>query len=371
MIYIAIILFSLIALIAFLWSKLKIQEAKVHFLEEMKKTLSATSLEALQKLHTESQGEFEKKEKAIAKLVQPVQESLFRLDDGLKKLEKERKGEQEVLKEQMRAMIDAEKHLRQETANLVSALRKPDVRGMWGEIQLKRVVEMAGMLSYCDFFEQQVMTTEEGRMRPDVIVKLPGDRIIIIDAKAPFEAFLDANQTSDEKVRLERLNTHAKHLRTHIIQLGRKNYWSLFEQTPEFVVLFLPAEIFFSSALQQDPSLIELGADQGVIIATPTTLIGLLRAVAYGWKQDQFSKNALEISQLGKELHKRIYDMTKHFASMGKNLANAVDAYNKAMGTFERRILVSARKFKEFGAAADSIDLDTPELLDHIPRESL
>lgn len=370
-------------------SKLKFQLAKAEFLEnaeaKLKETFSALSFESLQKshqtflelagenfakFHMQSKGELDKKEHSILKLVQPVQESLVKLDDGLKKLEKERRGEQEIIKEQMRAMNEAEKALRQETANLVSALRKPDVRGMWGEIQLKRVIEMAGMLNYCDFFEQQVFTGDEGRLRPDVVIRLPGNRNIVIDAKSPFEAFLEANQATDEKIRVEKLQTHAKHLRTHIMQLSKKSYWSHFDQVPEFVILFLPAEIFFSSALQQDPSLIELGADQGVIIATPTTLIGLLRAVAYGWKQDQFSKNALEISQLGKELYKRVYDMTKHFSSMGKSLGSAVDSYNKAMGTLERRVLVSARRFKEFGAAADSIDLEPAEFLDHIPKTS-
>ncbi|MBM3200931.1 MAG: DNA recombination protein RmuC [Chlamydiae bacterium] len=369
MIYVILSFFALAFIILFLWSKLKIQEAKMEFLKEMKQTLGETSFESLQKLHTQSQGEFEKKEIAIAKLVQPVQDSLLRLDDGLRKLEKERKGEQEVLKEQMRAMIESEKHLRQETANLVSALRKPEIRGMWGEVQLKRVIELAGMLNYCDFFEQQVLQTEEGRLRPDVVVRLPSEKSVIIDAKAPFEAFLDANQTKDDHVRLERLQDHAKHIRMHITQLGRKTYWNFLEGSPEFVVLFLPAEIFFSSALQQDPSLIEFAAEQGVVIATPTTLIGLLRAIAYGWKQDQFSKNAHEISQLGKELHKRVYDMTKHFATLGKSLASSVDAYNKAMGTLEKRVLVSARKFKEYGAAADSIEIDEPELLDQIPKD--
>lgn len=387
------ILFAGVVVLTFLLqearSKLKFQLAKAEFLEnaeaKLKETFSALSFESLQKshqtflelagenfakFHMQSKGELDKKEHSILKLVQPVQESLVKLDDGLKKLEKERRGEQEIIKEQMRAMNEAEKALRQETANLVSALRKPDVRGMWGEIQLKRVIEMAGMLNYCDFFEQQVFTGDEGRLRPDVVIRLPGSRNIVIDAKSPFEAFLEANQATDEKIRLEKLQTHARHLRTHIMQLSKKSYWSHFDQVPEFVILFLPAEIFFSSALQQDPSLIELGADQGVIIATPTSLIGLLRAVAYGWKQDQFSKNALEISQLGKELYKRVYDMTKHFSSMGKSLGNAVDSYNKAMGTLERRVLVSARRFKEFGAAADSIDLEPAEFLDHLPKTS-
>ncbi len=384
MIYLFIFSVLLIALLAFLWSKLKLQEAKIQFLEQLKETFSTVSFDTMQKshqaflelanqnfekLHAQSQGVMEKKEMAINQLVAPVKESLLKLDDGLKKLEKERRGEQEILKEQMRAMAAAEKELRSETANLVTALRKPDVRGMWGEIQLRRVIEMAGMLSYCDFFEQQVFSGEEGRVRPDVIVKLPGDRSIIIDAKVPFDAFLDANQAVDEKVRAERLQAHARQLKTHIMQLGKKSYWNLFDQMPEFVVLFLPAEIFFSTALQYDPSLIEVGADEGVVIATPTTLIGLLRAIAYGWKQDQFSKNALEISLLGRELYKRVHDMNKHFSSMGKSLSNAVEAYNKGIGTLEKRVLVSARKFKEFGAAPDAIELETPEFIDTTARE--
>lgn len=324
-----------------------------------------------EKIQLQSQTDHEKKELAFRKLFDPLKDSLKKLDDELKHVEKSRKGDHELMKEQVRAMAEAEKELRKETANLVSALRKPDVRGMWGEMQLKRVVEIAGMLNYCDFYEQQVVKSEETIYRPDLVVRLPGDRSIIIDAKTPFEAFIEANHTDNEDLRKDRLAAHARHMRTHIMQLGKKSYWSKFQPSPEFVVLFLPAEIFLSAALQQDPTLIEVASDQGVIIATPTTLIGLLRAVAFGWKQDQFSKNAQEICQLGRELHKRVHDMTKHMGQLGKSLSSAVNSYNKTLGSMERRVLVSARKFQEYGVAADSIDLKSPELIEQIPNSSL
>lgn len=347
--------------------KMKLVEETKEKLSESFKTISRDTFDAMQK---RSDSEWAKKEETfLSKTLSPVKESLSKLDEGMRAIEKERKGEKEQLKEHLKAISDSEQALRKETSNLVQALRKPDVRGMWGEMQLKRVVELAGMLNYCDFFEQQVEKGEHQILRPDLIIRLPGEKQIIVDAKAPFEAFLEANQIEDHDKKEDRLKAHARHLRNHMSALGKKNYWQKFQPTPEFVILFLPAEIFFSAALQYDPSLIEAGAEMGVIFATPTTLIGLLRSIAYGWKQDTFSKHAREIADLAKELHKRLSDMGKHWSSVGKNLTNAVDGYNKAIGSFERRVLVSARKLKEYGAATDHIDLDSVEFIDRVPRQ--
>lgn len=350
----------------------KAYEEKLQFLGETKEkfgeAFKALSFEVMEKMQEKSDKEIGKKEEELLKKMQPVRESLLKLDEGMRLIEKERKGEQAAMKEQIQAMLNSEKELRNETLNLVNALRKPDVRGMWGELQLKRVVELAGMINYCDFFEQNVIQEGDTRVRPDLIVKLPGDKQVIVDAKVPFQAFLEANQTEDPEVKLEKLKDHARHVRNHVSQLSKKSYWRHFQPSPEFVVLFLPAEIFFQAALQQDPSLIEMSAEQGVIIATPTTMIGLLRAIAHGWKQDVFSKNAMQISEIGHELYRRLNDMNKHWLQMGKSLTSAVDHYNKALGSFERRVLVSARRFKELGAGDNEVELLPLPLIDATTR---
>ncbi len=299
----------------------------------------------------------------------PVKESLQKLDQGVRQIEKERKGDQESLKEQVKALLENEKQLKQETSNLVKALRTPLVRGRWGEIQLRRVAELAGMLNHCDFFEQQQETIEELRLRPDLIVRLPGGRQVIVDAKVPLEAYLEAIHTSDETVRIQRLKDHARQVRMHVTALAKKAYWERFQPTPEFVVLFLPGETFFSAALEFDPSLIEAGAEQNVIIATPTTLIALLRAVAYGWKQENLNRQVERLNEWGQELYKRLADMHGHFSKMGRSLSSAVDAYNKGVGSFESRVLVTARKFKEMGISNAQIEIEEMESVDKIPRE--
>lgn len=350
-------------------------------LSETFKALSHESLEknsrsfltlaqvAFEKLQEGAKGDLEKRQQHIEQIIQPVKETLGKLDQGMQALEKERKGDQAGLKQQVGQLIDMEKELRKETSNLVKALRTPLGRGRWGEIQLKRVVELAGMLNHCDFFEQVHESVEEARMRPDLIVKLAGGRQVIVDAKVPLEAYLEAMQTENEVTKEAKLKDHARQVRLHVQQLGKKSYHQSFQPTPEFVILFLPAETFFSAALEQDPSLIELGAEQGVILATPTTLIALLRAVAYGWKQENLSRHADEVSQLGHELYKRIVDMTEHFSKMGRSLSSAVDAYNKGIGSLESRVLVTARKFKEMGAASTSLEIEAVEVVEKTPRE--
>jgi DNA recombination protein RmuC len=321
----------------------------------------------LGELQQSASSDLERRRQAVDDLVRPIQEALARVDGTLHEVEKERVASYAGLIEQVGAMARTQQALQAETGNLVKALRSPQVRGRWGEIQLRRVVEMAGMLAYCDFEEQPTVAADGGWLRPDLVVRLPGGKTVVVDAKAPMAAYLDAvDGAMAEPARESLLRDHARQVRDHMIALGSKAYWSQFQPAPDFVVMFLPGETFFSAACQQDPSLIEFGVSQQVIPASPTTLISLLRAIAYGWRQEQVARNAQEISALGRQLHERLGTMAGHFDDLRRGLDRAVESYNKAVGSLEGRVLASARRFKDLGVTTEDLAQVVP--IEHATR---
>jgi len=356
-------------------SRLRMTEAE---LRESFKSLSFDAMErnskvflelartSLDKYQEGAKQELESRQKAIEASLLPFKESLKQIDEHQRELEKKRVGAYATLSTQIEGMVLAEKELRQEMVRLVQSLRSPQMRGSWGQIHLRRVIEIAGMMNHCDFFEQHSMESEGRFLRPDLLIRLPGERQIVIDAKTPLIAYLDASDAGDDEIRKKKLQEHAASLKRHMKELSAKEYWKQFEIAPEYVILFLPAEAFYSAALQADPTLIEVGAGQNVLIATPTTLIAILRAIALTWKQESLSKNAREISQLGQELYDRISVFSEHWNKVGKNLNSAVEAFNQSGASLETRILVSARKLKEIG----QIQKEVPETqqIDKIAR---
>lgn len=314
-------------------------------------------------------GDLAKKEQAIVELLKPVRESLARVDVQMQEIEKARAGAYEGLIAQVKGLGEAQQALRGETGRLASVLKSTGARGRWGEIQLRRVVELAGMQDHCDFYEQQSAEGDSGRLRPDMLVKMPGGKTIVVDSKVPFSAYDRAVSANDDAVRAAAYREHALVVREHIKALAAKSYWEQFGEAPEFVVLFLPAETFFGAAVEHDPGLIEFSAEKNVMLTTPMTLIALLRAVHYGWRQEKLAENAKQISDLGGELYKRVATLGDHFVKLGRNLGNAVNAYNDAVGSMERSVLPQARKFKELHAAQADREVPLLDPLEHSTRE--
>jgi DNA recombination protein RmuC len=310
----------------------------------------------------------------INQMLQPVKDSLAKVDKQISEIEKERVGAYGKLSFQVEEMAKHHLRLGSETQKLVNAMRNPGVRGRWGELQLRRVIEMAGMQAHVDFVEQASVNVDDGRQRPDVIVKLPGGRTLVIDSKVPFDHYYEAGPEAGADVaaydqsRHEALLRHAKAVRTHMVDLGRKSYWEQFKPSPDLVVMFLPDEGFFSAALRVDPGLVEAGIQNHVVPATPTTLIALLRAVEFGWRQEALAENAQKISDHAAELYKRLAKFGEHFQKVGRGLTTAIGSYNDAVGSMERQVLPSARKLKELRAAHDSVEMPDLAMIETAAR---
>jgi DNA recombination protein RmuC len=320
--------------------------------------------EAAAALHAKADGDALARASAIAQLLDPMACTLQRVEGQLRSVEKERESAYAGLREQVSAMRSSSDQLRGETKQLVNALRAPQVRGRWGELQLERIVQLAGMVEHCDFSTQVTAQGEDGGLRPDMVVRLAGGKQVVVDAKVPFAAYLEAS--SDPDVHAERLGAHARQLRQHVDALSSKNYWAAFQPSPEFVVLFVPGDPFLEAALQADPALLEHAFSNNVVIATPTTLIALLRTVAYSWRQEALARNAAQVHQLGKELHSRLATMGTHVAKLGRSLDAAVSSYNQTVSSLEARVLVSARKLTDLEVADG--ELPTPGQVERAPR---
>jgi len=316
-----------------------------------------------------AEGELAKRQDAIEHLLKPIGEQLGKYEEGMQRLEVERQRAYTTLTEQMKHLSTSHDQLQKETRNLVTALRSPQTRGQWGELQLRRVVEMAGMLEHCDFDEQVSSDAEGGRMRPDMVVHLPGGKNVVVDAKVPMQAFLDANEADDESLRRTHLASHGRQMKAHIDSLAKKEYWKRVSPSPEFVVAFVPGDPLLTAALEHEPGLMEYAVANHVLLATPTSLIALLRAVAYGWQQDSLAENARQIQQDGAQLYERLSILGDHFSGVGKGLDNAVAAYNRAVGSLEGRVLVTARRFAEKGVVGSGEkELPHPAPVDAITR---
>lgn len=345
--------------VAALWPRLRAGRQ----LSDTFKALSAEALQAsmaqladmasaqLRTAQAEAKGDLEKRQQAVERLVAPLHEQLGKVDAQLVQLDRERRESRGALAAQMRSLTEAGEKLRTETGALVTALRKPNARGQWGQMQLRNVVELAGMVRHCDFVEQTSLSAEESSLRPDLIVRMPGGKRVMVDAKAPLQGVLDAYQAHDEEERQQHLRAHSRLLRKHVRALADKSYWSRLDSAPDFVVMFLPGEHLYGAALEADPALIEDAMAQQVLIATPTTLLALLRAVAYGWQQERVAESAQAIAELGRELHGRLAKLSSLLGTLGSRLNSTVRAYNETVGSYEARVLPGARRFAEHGAS--------------------
>lgn len=322
----------------------------------------------LQNYQTQAAGELAQKEQAVKNLVDPIAQSLDSMNKQIQALEQTRSQAYGSLSNQVVSLTETQKALYTETGNLVKALREPQTRGRWGELQLRKVLELAGMLEYCDFEEQVSVSVEDRRLRPDVVVRLPGAKNVVIDAKAPLSGYLNALEAQDEATRTSCLLDHARQIRQHIDSLAAKAYWAQFQPTPEFVVLFLPGEVFFRAALLADPELLEYG-DGKVILASPSTMIAMLKTIAYGWNQKNLADNARKISEAAKQLYERLCTMTGHVDSLGKRLEGAVKSYNDMLSSMEKRVFPSGRKVSELDRSLVADNLPDPELIEKTPRQ--
>lgn len=344
-------------------------------LSKNNKTFLDLAKENLEKFQNKAKADLKGREDAISELVKPLKESLGKVDQKIAEIEKERGAAYASLTEQVKSLSLTQNKLQTETQNLVKALRAPQVRGRWGEMTLKRVAELAGMIEHCDFFEQESRTTETGRLRPDMIVRLPDNKQIIVDAKTPLQAYLNALEAQTETEQESHLKDHTRQVQEHLRQLSQKSYWDQFSPTPEFVVMFVPGESFFSAALKHNPALIEQGVELRVILASPTTLISILKSVGYGWRQEKLTQNAEMISELGKEMYERIATLAAHFENLGHALQNSVEHYNKAVGALESRVFPATRKFEELGVKVKEkierigVIEKTPRLLEMHPSD--
>jgi DNA recombination protein RmuC len=338
----------------------EIKALSVDVLQQTGDSLAQRLVDSRRAEEERAAGEMARRAEEMKGLVGPVQERLGRMESEIGRLERERRQAQGELAEMVRQLNDGVGTLRQETGNLVSALKRPSTRGSWGEIQLRNVIEMAGMVDHCDFQEQSTIHTDEGRLRPDVLVKLPGGKVIVVDSKVPLDAYLSALEASEESEREAHLARHARQTREHIVKLASKGYQRQFDSTPELVVMFVPSDGIYQAALAEDPALIEYGVQQQVLMATPTTLIGLLRAVHYGWRQELIAESAREIAESARELHRRLGRFVEPFAQIGRRLDSAVSAYNEAVGSFDHRVVPQLRRIEQAGAASER-EIAAPE----------
>lgn len=321
-------------------------------LKSSNQTFLQMAQETLRQFHIQARGDMEQKEKAVENLVKPIREALAKTEQQIYQIEKERKEAYGSLHKHLETMSATQQRLHDETRNLVQALRRPEVRGQWGELTLKRLVELAGMVEHCDFFQQEQINTDNGRRRPDMVVRMPGGREIVVDIKTPLDAYLNAMEAADEAGRVRYLEHHARNVRERVRELASKSYWDQFTRAPDFVVLFIPGEQFLGAALDVDRNLLENALQKKVILATPTSFVALLRAVAYGWRQEQLAENADHIRTAGEELYKRLATFSEHLAKLGRGLDSAVGSFNKAVGSFDNKLLPGARKLADMGISA-------------------